>query len=247
MHGEGPGSDLRPAADFPERIESRPLRPLTLPSFVSVRCAWSRRSAPTTQPSGPRCPPAGSRSAEGRLRAPGLGRSRGGLTSRIHLPCDAVGRPLAFAVTGGNANGCTQFTAVMQAIRVPRPGPGRPRVRPDHVIGDEGYRTKPYAAGCGGATSGTPPGTVRPGPRQVPARQPWRTSAGLQQAHPRSPADVGVTCDDNSQHPSGRPRRPSPPRGGARVSRWPGVESGAEFVDGVLQRGRQACDVPLGG
>ncbi|WP_257155584.1 IS5 family transposase [Streptomyces sp. Ru87] len=76
------------------------------------------------------------------LRSPGLGRSRGGLTSKIHLACDALGRPLAFTVTGGNANDCTQFTAVMQAIRVPRLGSGRPRVRPDHVIGDKGYSSK---------------------------------------------------------------------------------------------------------
>ncbi len=33
----------------------------------------------------------------------------------------------------GNTNDCTQFTAVMEAIRVPRLGPGRPRVRRDHV------------------------------------------------------------------------------------------------------------------
>ncbi|WP_371864668.1 IS5 family transposase [Streptomyces antimycoticus] len=72
----------------------------------------------------------------------GLGRSRGGLTSKIHLACDAVGRPLAFTVTGGNTNDCTQFTAVMKAIRVPRLGPGRPRVRPGHVIGDKGYSSK---------------------------------------------------------------------------------------------------------
>ncbi|MGA5112597.1 IS5 family transposase [Streptomyces pseudogriseolus] len=72
----------------------------------------------------------------------GLGRSRGGLTSKIHLACDGAGRPLAFTVTGGNTNDCTQFTAVMEAIRVPRPGPGRPRVRPDHVIGDKGYSSK---------------------------------------------------------------------------------------------------------
>jgi transposase len=30
----------------------------------------------------------------------------------------------------------------MKTIRVPRPGPGRPRVRPDHVIGDKGYSSK---------------------------------------------------------------------------------------------------------
>ncbi|MFI2143047.1 IS5 family transposase [Streptomyces althioticus] len=79
---------------------------------------------------------------KGGLCSPGLGRSRGGLTSKIHLACDGAGRPLAFAVTGGNTNDCTQFTAVMEAIRVPRPGPGRPRVRPDHVIGDKGYSSK---------------------------------------------------------------------------------------------------------
>ncbi|MGZ3113416.1 IS5 family transposase [Streptomyces sp. H62] len=73
------------------------------------------------------------------VRCPGLGRSRGGLTSKIHLACDSVGRPLAFTLTGGNTNDCTQFTAVMEAIRVPRIGPGRPRTRPVHVLGDKGY------------------------------------------------------------------------------------------------------------
>ncbi|MFH9956057.1 IS5 family transposase [Streptomyces roseolus] len=79
---------------------------------------------------------------KGGLRDPALGRSRGGLTSKIHLACDGRGRPLAFVVTGGNTNDCTRFTAVMEAIRVPRTGPGRPRVRPDHVLGDKGYSSK---------------------------------------------------------------------------------------------------------
>ncbi|MFF7811244.1 IS5 family transposase [Streptomyces sp. NPDC007945] len=79
---------------------------------------------------------------KGGLRDPALGRSRGGLTSKIHLACDGRGRPLAFVVTGGNTNDCTRFTAVMEAIRVPRIGPGRPRVRPDHVLGDKGYSSK---------------------------------------------------------------------------------------------------------
>lgn len=30
----------------------------------------------------------------------------------------------------------------MEAIRVPRTGPGRSRVRPDHVLGDKGYGSK---------------------------------------------------------------------------------------------------------
>ncbi len=88
------------------------------------------------------CPPARGRGPKRGLRSPALGRSRGGLTSKIHLACGAVGRPLAFVLTGGNTNDCTQFTTVMDAIRVPRLGPGRPRTRPDHVIGDKGYSSK---------------------------------------------------------------------------------------------------------
>ncbi|MEU9237806.1 IS5 family transposase [Streptomyces subrutilus] len=79
-------------------------------------------------------------------RDPAIGRSRGGLTSKIHLACDGRGRPLAFVVTGGNTNDCTRFTAVMEAIRVPRIGPGRPRTRPDHVLGDKGYSSKAIRA-----------------------------------------------------------------------------------------------------
>lgn len=56
--------------------------------------------------------------------------------------CDALGRPLASVVTSGNTNDCTQFTTVMEAVRVPRLGPGRPRVRPSHVLGDKGYSSR---------------------------------------------------------------------------------------------------------
>lgn len=79
---------------------------------------------------------------KGGLRDPALGRSRGGLTSKIHLTCDGRGRPLAFVVTGGNTDDCTRFTAVMEAILVPRTGPGRPRTRPGHVLGDKDYSSK---------------------------------------------------------------------------------------------------------
>ncbi|MCP2099435.1 Transposase [Actinosynnema pretiosum] len=34
----------------------------------------------------------------------------------------------------------------MEAIRVPRTGRGRPRVRPDHVLGDKGYSSKAIRA-----------------------------------------------------------------------------------------------------
>nr|WP_276204101.1 transposase [Streptomyces albus] len=38
------------------------------------------------------------------------------------------------------------MAAVMDAIRAPRPGPGRSRMRPAHVIGDKGYSSKAIRA-----------------------------------------------------------------------------------------------------
>ena len=60
-----------------------------------------------------------------------LGRSRGGLTTKIHLACDGRGRPLSVVLTPGQRHESTQLGAVLDAIRVPRPGGrGRPRKRP---------------------------------------------------------------------------------------------------------------------
>lgn len=49
---------------------------------------------------------------------------------------------MAFVLSGGNVNDCTRFTEVMDAIWVPRLGPGRPRRRPDHVLADKGYSSR---------------------------------------------------------------------------------------------------------
>ena len=69
-----------------------------------------------------------------------LGRSRGGLTTKLHLSCDGKGRPLSVILTAGQVHESTRFAAVLEAIRVPRPGGrGRPRTRPARVIADKGY------------------------------------------------------------------------------------------------------------
>ncbi|MEU2721429.1 IS5 family transposase [Streptomyces smyrnaeus] len=71
-----------------------------------------------------------------------LGRSRGGLTTKVHLACDGRGLPLAVVVTPGNVNDSTVFHAVMDEVRVPRAGAGRPRRRPDAVIADKAYSSR---------------------------------------------------------------------------------------------------------
>jgi transposase len=71
-----------------------------------------------------------------------LGRSRGGLTTKVHLAVDGRGLPLALAVTGGNVNDCTVSPQVMDAIYVPVGARGRPRSTPGHVITDRAYSSR---------------------------------------------------------------------------------------------------------
>lgn len=68
----------------------------------------------------------------------GLGRSRGGFTSKIHLSADGC-RPLSPIVPPGQRADCTQFVPVLEKIRVPRLGLGRPRKKPGSVAADKAY------------------------------------------------------------------------------------------------------------
>jgi len=68
-----------------------------------------------------------------------LGRSRGGLSTKIHLAVDGRGRPLSVLLTPGQAGDNPQLLNVLDAIAVHDGGPGRPRKRPDMLIADKGY------------------------------------------------------------------------------------------------------------
>ncbi|MFD4242176.1 IS5 family transposase [Streptomyces sp. NPDC058525] len=72
----------------------------------------------------------------------GLGRSRGGLTSKIHLAVEQGQKPLSIVITAGQRGDSPQFEPVLEAIRVPRLGPGRPRKRPDRVRADKAYDSR---------------------------------------------------------------------------------------------------------
>lgn len=57
----------------------------------------------------------------------------------MHLACDGRGRPLALLLSPGQAADGAHLAPVLAAIRVPRPGRGRPRSRPDRLLADKGY------------------------------------------------------------------------------------------------------------
>jgi transposase len=95
---------------------------------------------------GARRDPAGQKEPPGGTRAEpddhGLGRSRGGFSTKIHLACEQGQKPLSLLVTAGQRGDSPQFEPVLEAIRVPRTAGGRPRVRPLRVRGDKAYSSR---------------------------------------------------------------------------------------------------------
>jgi len=71
-----------------------------------------------------------------------LGRSRGGRTTKLHLAVEQGQKPLSIVLTAGQRGDSPQFSVVLAGIRVPRPGGGRPRTRPDRVLADKAYTSK---------------------------------------------------------------------------------------------------------
>ena len=72
----------------------------------------------------------------------GLGRSRGGLTTKLHLSCEQGRKPLSILITAGQRGDSPQFEAVVDGISVPRLGGGRARCRPDRVLADKSYSSR---------------------------------------------------------------------------------------------------------
>lgn len=69
-----------------------------------------------------------------------IGRSRGGLSTKIHALVDGNGRPLVLPVAPGQSGDAAMFTHLMAQMKINHAGPGRPRTRPDHVRGDKVLR-----------------------------------------------------------------------------------------------------------
>ncbi len=70
----------------------------------------------------------------------GLGRSRGGLTTKVHLACEQGQKPLSVVITAGQRGDSPQFQVVLGRIRVPRPGRGRPAHPAGPGAGRQGLR-----------------------------------------------------------------------------------------------------------
>ena len=68
-----------------------------------------------------------------------LGRSRGGLSTKIHLIADRRCRPITRILTPGQHGDCPKFIPLMDQLAIRRRGKGRPRTRPGAALGDKAY------------------------------------------------------------------------------------------------------------
>jgi hypothetical protein len=137
-----------------------------------------------------------------------LGRSRGGLTCKIHLAADTGCRPISRVTTAGHRHDSLAFEPVMAGIRIRRRGPGRPRTRLGQVLGDKAYSSRAIRAHLRrrGITTTIPPSPpTRPGTADVAAA----TVADHRGSTRRATSSATLSSGRST---SSRATAPSPPR-----------------------------------
>ena len=87
----------------------------------------------------PRGAPPNDKNPAARPGREALGRSRGGLSTKIHLAADRRCRPVTRILTPGQHGDCPQFIPLLNQVRIARRGKGRPRTRPGAAMADKAY------------------------------------------------------------------------------------------------------------
>lgn len=64
------------------------------------------------------------------------------MSTKIHQLVDGNGRPLVVALTPGQAGDSPMLQPLLAHLAVHRLGPGRPRTRPDALLGDKAYSSR---------------------------------------------------------------------------------------------------------
>src|SRR4029453_882906 len=68
-----------------------------------------------------------------------LGRSQGGVSTKLHLRAEGGGKPIIAGLTGGERHEQIALEGLLDGGALPRSGRGRPRLRPRRLAGDKGY------------------------------------------------------------------------------------------------------------
>lgn len=77
-----------------------------------------------------------------------IGRSRGGLITKIHMLYDANGIPLRFLLSGGQASDISYAQPLLDEVSSPSSQSGRPRKRCTWLLADKGYDAEALRRYC---------------------------------------------------------------------------------------------------
>ena len=91
-------------------------------------------------------PPARSRGKKSAAETEALGRSRGGLTTKIHARVDGNGRLFTLDLTPGQRHDATMAEVLMQQGAIRSGKRGRPRLRPRRLVADRAYGARAFRA-----------------------------------------------------------------------------------------------------
>jgi len=83
-----------------------------------------------------------------------VGRSRGGLTTKLHTLVDGRGRPLVVHAGPGHGGDSPMLTVLLDELRAPRLGPGRARTSPESLAADKAYSSRGHRQMLRDGTSG---------------------------------------------------------------------------------------------
>ena len=100
-------------------------------------------TGPSTSSIAPSCVPTSTPPVQrGDPATEALGRSQGGVATKLSVRAEGAGKPLAFVLQPGQQHESRAFEALMERGAVRRPGRGRPRRRPRRVAGDKAYSNR---------------------------------------------------------------------------------------------------------
>jgi transposase len=135
--GNGPGAGVAILAQLQARADAAGL--ITWEVGVDSTIARAHQHAAGARKKGDaqKEPPGGAGEPEPADHA--LGRSRGGLTTKLHLATEQGQKPLSLVITAGQPGDSPQFQVVLGRIRIARIASGRPRTRPDRLLADKAY------------------------------------------------------------------------------------------------------------
>ncbi len=75
-----------------------------------------------------------------------LGRSQGPFSTKVHIRCEGMGKPMTFVLTAGQRHEAIVFERLINGAAIHPLEGGRPKQRPHRIVADKGYSSRKIRA-----------------------------------------------------------------------------------------------------